>query len=55
MNVEEGELKPEEQNNTEVIVIRDFKVGIIMSPQQAEGLSNWLINALKEFKGRQVK
>ncbi len=55
MNVEEGELRLEEQNRTEVIVNRDFKVGIIMSPQQAEGLSNWIINALKEFKEKQVK
>lgn len=50
MSVEDGKLKPEVQNITDVTIIRDIKVGIIMTPQQAETLGNWLLNTIDEFK-----
>jgi hypothetical protein len=52
MNVEEGKLKPEERNltPTEITVIRDFKVGIIMTLEQAEILGKWLLKTLDEYK-----
>ncbi len=55
LNYKEGEYKPEEQNPTDVTITRDFKVGIIMSPEQTEALGNWLINVIKEYRERQVK
>lgn len=53
MNVEEGQLKPEEQHSTEVTIIRDIKVGLIMTLEQAENLSEWLISTIDEYKKKQ--
>ncbi|MDP3104310.1 MAG: hypothetical protein Q8M95_06855 [Candidatus Methanoperedens sp.] len=50
MSVEEGKLMPEEQNLTNVTIMRDFKVGIIMMPEQAENLGKWLLNTIDEYK-----
>ena len=50
MNLEEGNLKPEEQISTDIRITRDLKVGIIMTTEQAESLSKWLIKTLDEFR-----
>jgi hypothetical protein len=52
MNVEEGQLKPEEQNSTEVTIMRDIKVGIIMTPVQAENLGKWFISTVDDHRKR---
>ncbi|MDO9517589.1 MAG: hypothetical protein Q7J10_06000 [Methanosarcinaceae archaeon] len=50
MNLEDGNLKSEEQTSTEIIITRDLKVGIIMTTEQAESLSKWLIKTLDDFR-----
>ncbi len=53
---EEGKPKPtDEEIPTDVIVIRDFKVGIIMSPKQAEDVGNWLINTISNYRKQMEK
>lgn len=48
MNIEEGKLVPKaDENNTETKIIREIKVGIIMTPAQAESLGNWIIEMLR--------
>lgn len=53
MNYVKGELKPLEQNPTEVIVTRDFKVGIILTPENAEAIGKWLLSVVEEYRERQ--
>lgn len=53
MIVEEGKLKPEEQNFTDITIPRDIKVGIIMTVEQAEILGKWLIDAVDTFRKEQ--
>ncbi len=55
MVYEDGELKPKEENLTEVMVSRDFKVGIVMTPQNAEAIGKWLVSMVEEFRDRQIK
>jgi len=50
MNVEEGQLKPEGPNSTEVTIMRDIKVGIIMTPGQAENLGKWILSTVNEYR-----
>lgn len=50
MTVEDGKLKPEVQNIADVTIIRDLKVGIIMTQEQAENLGKWLLDTIDEFK-----
>lgn len=42
--------QPEEEIATDLTIIRDLQVGIIMTPQQAENLGDWLISRVKEHK-----
>lgn len=50
MNLEGGNLEPEKQTSTDVRITRDLKVGIIMTTDQAESLSKWLIEILDEYR-----
>ena len=50
MDIENGELKPEEQTSTDINVTRDLKVGVIMTLEQAESLGKWLGETLDEFR-----
>ena len=50
MKLKDGVLEPEEQTSSDVIIKRDLKVGIIMTTEQAESLSKWLIETLDDFK-----
>ncbi|HJH28637.1 MAG TPA: hypothetical protein C5S50_01330 [Methanosarcinaceae archaeon] len=50
MTLENGILESEEQTSTDVIINRDLKVGIIMTTEQAESLSKWLIETLDDFR-----
>lgn len=50
MDIEGGQLKPEDEIITDLTIIRDLKVGIIMTPQQAENLGNWLISRVEEYR-----
>lgn len=50
MSVEEGKLKPEERNLTDVTIMRDLKVGVIITPEQAENFGKWLLNTIDEYK-----
>jgi len=52
VDVEGNPLQHEDDNTIELIVIRDLKVGIIMTPQQAEILGNWLIGRVEEYKNK---
>lgn len=55
MNIEGDQLKPEEQKNlAEITVIRDFKVGMIMTIEQAEELGKWLLSTIENYK-KQLK
>lgn len=49
MTLEEGELKPQEKDLADIEIIRDLKVGIIMTPEQAENLANWLLSRVDEI------
>jgi hypothetical protein len=49
MTFEEGELKPQEKDLADIEIIRDLKVGIIMTPEQAENLANWLLSRVDEI------
>lgn len=49
MTIEEGELKPQEQDLADIEIIRDLKVGIIMTPEQAENLANWLLRRVDDI------
>ena len=50
MTFEEGELKkPQEKDLADIEIIRDLKVGIIMTPEQAENLANWLFSRVSEI------
>jgi hypothetical protein len=49
MTIEEGELKPQEKDLADIEIIRDLKVGIIMTPEQAENLANWLLSRVDEI------
>lgn len=50
MTNKEGQFKLDEENPTEVIVIRDFKVGVIMTLEQAEATGKWLVDSVNEYK-----
>ena len=50
MKLEGGILEPEEQTSTDIIIKRDLKVGIVMTTEQAESLSKWLIETLDDFR-----
>ncbi|KAF5416462.1 MAG: hypothetical protein C5S48_02780 [Candidatus Methanogaster sp.] len=47
--LEEGKLKPQEKDLPDLEIIRDLKVGIIMTPEQAENLANWLLIRVGEI------
>ncbi len=40
----------EEEKNKEINIIRDVKVGIIMKPDQAEILGNWLLKMIRDYR-----
>ena len=46
---EDKKLKPQEKDLADIEIIRDLKVGIIMSPEQAENLANWLLSRVDEI------
>lgn len=51
MTIEKGELVPKvDDENTETKIIRDIKVGIIMTPAQAESLGNWLVELARSAR-----
>ena len=56
MTIEEGKLKPQE-DLADLEMVRDLKVGIIMTPEQAESLANWLLSRVgeinREFESRE--
>ena len=50
MTIEEDKkLKPQEKDLADIEIIRDLKVGIIMTPEQAENLANWLLSRVDEI------
>lgn len=49
LTLEEGKLKPQEKDLPDLEIIRDLKVGIIMTPEQAENLANWLLIRVDEI------
>lgn len=51
----EGQLKLDEEDTTEVLVIRDFKVGVVMTLEQSEAFSKWLVDAINEYKKKENK
>ncbi len=55
MTYENGELKPKEQNPTEVMITRDFKVGIVMTPENAEAIGKWLVSMVEDHRKRNKK
>lgn len=56
MNYENGEYKPIEQKPTDLIIVtRNLQANIIMSPNQAEAVANWILKLLDEFKKNQLK
>jgi len=52
MDIEGSQLQPEDEIITDLTIIRDLKVGIIMTPQQAENLGNWLISRVEEYRNK---
>jgi len=50
MTIEEDKtLKPQEKDLDDIEITRDLKVGIIMTPKQAENLANWLLSRVDEI------
>lgn len=50
MTNQEGQFKLDEENPTEVEVVRDFKVGVIMTLEQSEAFGKWLVDAVNDYK-----
>lgn len=50
MKVEGNQLTPEEYPSTDVTVIRDINVGIIMTIEQAEALGKWFIGTIEDYR-----
>lgn len=50
MKVEEGKLTEINEDTDTIIIRRDIKTSIIMAPEQAEILGNWLVDAVRNYR-----
>lgn len=52
--MKDGKVKMKEKELEEVIINRDLKVGIVLSPEQALSIANWMLDKIKSFESRKI-
>ena len=54
--MDDGKVKMKEKEPEEVILInRDLKVGILLSPEQALTIANWMLEKIKSFESQRTR